>query len=253
MNRPEGFAPIPTWMLRDKTVSRRACLVYASLSSRSGLGAIFPSQATIAEEAGVSERTVRSALTELEQLGVVERISRRGREGRATGMTNAYVLRPNGRYEEPADIAARPKGPAKRPATSDDADGNGPQPLLYKAEIEEAEKEAGELSAELLVAVSFEDFWAVWPKKVAKPDAQRAWDKVTVVVEGERILAAAIAYRDNPGIPERQFIPYPATWLNRAGWDDELPAPRQDRLGAVDAGRRAAEILAEHDRLAVGA
>lgn len=137
-------------MLRDKTVSRRACLVYASLSSRSGLGAIFPSQSTIAEEAGVSERTARSALQELEMLGVVERIARRGKEGRATSRTNAYVLHPNGRYEEPADVAVRSKGPAKGPATSDEGTGNSEHLSLYKAEIEEAERGTSDVASDAL-------------------------------------------------------------------------------------------------------
>ena len=40
-SRVEGFASIPIWMMREKDVSRRAVLVYASLSSRAGLGAIY--------------------------------------------------------------------------------------------------------------------------------------------------------------------------------------------------------------------
>lgn len=141
MSRAEGFAPIPIWMMRDKTISRRAVLVYASLSSRSGLGAIYPSQTTIAEEAGVSERTVRSALAELEDLGVVERRTRRGREGRATGLTTAYVLHPNGRFEASEELAGRSKGPAEGPATSDKGTGNELQTTPpIEADNQEAER-----------------------------------------------------------------------------------------------------------------
>lgn len=111
MSAIQGFAAVPTWMLRDKSIRRTALLVYASLSSRSGLGAIHPSQATIAEEAGVSERTVRSVLGELVELGVVVRVARRGSEGRATGLSDAYVLHPNGRLEGSANSAGRFKGP----------------------------------------------------------------------------------------------------------------------------------------------
>lgn len=129
--------------MRDKTVSRRACLVYASLSSRSGLGAIYPSQATIAEEAGVSERTVRSALAELEALGVVERRARRGREGRATGLTTAYALHPNGRIEEASEeVAGRSKGPAEGPATDDKGTGNELQ-VAPSIEVDNQEVERG--------------------------------------------------------------------------------------------------------------
>lgn len=112
MSRAEGFAAVPNWMIRDRSVPRSAILVYASLSSRAGMGAIFPSQATIAEESGLSERTVRTMLKSLEEIGVVERRVRRGGEGRSTSKTDAYTLHPNGRDEGPAAIAGSPKGPA---------------------------------------------------------------------------------------------------------------------------------------------
>jgi DNA-binding Lrp family transcriptional regulator len=249
VNRPEGFAPIPTWMLRDKTVSRRACLVYASLSSRSGLGAIFPSQSTIAEEAGVSERTVRSALSELEQLGVVERISRRGREGRATGMTNAYVLRPNGRFEEPADIAARSKGPAKGPATSDKGTGNELQPLLYKAEIEEAEIEAES---------RLDSLWNLWPasRRSTRKVVERSLLSALKVADWRTIVDAAERHaRVWASWPaaEIQYVPLLSTWLNQERWTAAPPMPRGVRLSTVDAGRAADAILAQQERRAVSA
>lgn len=112
MSRAEGFAAVPNWMIRDRQVPRNAILVYASLSSRAGMGAIFPSQATIAEESGLSERTVRTMLKSLEEIGVVERRVRRGVEGKSTSRTDAYTLHPNGRDEGPATVAGRSKGPA---------------------------------------------------------------------------------------------------------------------------------------------
>ena len=99
MSKAEGFAAVPNWMIRERRVPRNAILVYASLSSRAGMGAIFPSQATIAEESGLSERTVRRMMKSLEDLGVVERRARRGSEGRSTSKTDGYSLHPNGHPE----------------------------------------------------------------------------------------------------------------------------------------------------------
>lgn len=238
MSRAEGFAAVPNWMIRDRSVPRNAILVYASLSSRAGMGAIFPSQATIAEESGLSERTVRTMLKSLEEIGVIERRVRRGGEGQSTSKTDAYTLHPNGHTEEPADVAGRSKGPANG------GQGTGNQahstPLI-EVDREEVDRDTREVS--LIASVGFEDFWSVWPRKVAKPDARRAWDKAVKTVPGEVILAAAVAYRDNPGRPDKQFIPHPATWLNRAGWGDELPEERSGRVGAVEAGREADAML----------
>jgi hypothetical protein len=40
------------------------------------------------------------------------------------------------------------------------------------------------------------------------------------------IVAAAHRIANDPNLPEPQFIPHPATWLDRAGWED---APYPDR------------------------
>lgn len=248
MSRAEGFAAVPNWMIRDRRVPRNAILVYASLSSRAGMGAIFPSQATIAEESGLSERTVRTMLKSLEEIGVVERRVRRGVEGKSTARTDAYTLHPNGRDEEPATVAGRSKGPAN----GGQGTGNQAQVVpLIEVDREEVDRDTREVS--LMASVSFDDFWSAWPRKASKPDALRAWNKAVKTVPGEVILSGAIAYRDNPARPDKEFIPYPATWLNRAGWDDDLPEARGGRVGAVDAGREADAILAERERLAVGA
>ena len=114
--KAEGFAAVPNWMIRDRQVPRNAILVYASLSSRAGMGAIFPSQATIAEECGLSERTVRTMLRRLDELGLVER-HRRSTKGKKRA-TDGYTLHPNGRAELPENVAGSSDLPAnERPST----------------------------------------------------------------------------------------------------------------------------------------
>jgi hypothetical protein len=70
-------------------------------------------------------------------------------------------------------------------------------------------------------AEEFAEFWAAYPRKVGKADAQRAWAKATKRTDPAKILDVAKRYpwRDDP-----QFIPYPATWLNRGCWEDDLDA-----------------------------
>lgn len=116
MSAAQGFAAVPTWMIRDRSIKRSSVLVYASLASRSGLGEIYPSQDTIAEESGCSVRTVRSALSELEERGLVERRVRRSTDGRATSLTTGYTLHPNGRAATVADPSKGPEeGTGKYP------------------------------------------------------------------------------------------------------------------------------------------
>lgn len=73
----------------------------------------------------------------------------------------------------------------------------------------------------------FELFWEVWPKRVGKADARRAWAKAVKKADPESIVSAATAYAASPYKPELQFIPMPATWLNGERWLDDQPQPSQ--------------------------
>lgn len=138
---------MPNWMIREKRVPRNAILVYASLSSRAGMGAIFPSQATIAEESGLSERTVRRMMGHLEELGVVERRARRGGEGRANSKTDAYTLHPNGRHEGSDNLSGR----SERPDTEGRATGQELQATpLIEVDREEVDRDTSDVASDAL-------------------------------------------------------------------------------------------------------
>lgn len=131
MSASEGYAAIPSWMLRDSEISGIAILVYASLASRSGFESIHPGQAIIASEARCSERRVRDALKELEALGVVERIERRFAGGQRA--SDGYVLhsgrRPNALATLPWDndeLPAGGSGSKNQPADNDRANRQNP-------------------------------------------------------------------------------------------------------------------------------
>lgn len=74
----------------------------------------------------------------------------------------------------------------------------------------------------------FEQFWAAYPRRVAKKDAFRALDKVRRNNEAEfgRIIEAVRAYAKRCAGKDTQFICHPATWINGGRWDDE-PEQRQ--------------------------
>lgn len=78
---------------------------------------------------------------------------------------------------------------------------------------------------------SFDRFWAIYPKKVGKQAAFRAFKAAIKKASIEAMLAAiekqkqSEQWRKDNG----QFIPHPTTWLNQGRWDDEITAALKKR------------------------
>lgn len=71
----------------------------------------------------------------------------------------------------------------------------------------------------------FEKFWKSYPRKKSKADAEKAWAKINPSEQLVATMLAAIeqAKTSVDWTKERgQFIPYPATWLNKRCWEDEV-------------------------------
>lgn len=70
----------------------------------------------------------------------------------------------------------------------------------------------------------FDEFWAAYPKKKAKREAEKAFHKLkpdTFLLA--KMIDAIEAQSRSPDWQKDngQFIPYPATWLNGRRWEDE--------------------------------
>lgn len=69
----------------------------------------------------------------------------------------------------------------------------------------------------------FSDFWQEYPRKVAKPDAVKAFAKLKMNDELMELLMAGLfrAIESESWLKDGgKFIPYPATWLNGRRWED---------------------------------
>jgi len=76
--------------------------------------------------------------------------------------------------------------------------------------------------------VLFDTFWDTYPKRSGKGKARESWIKAIKKSKPQEILDAAKAYSGSKDLPEFQFIPMPATWLNQERWNDDLqPAVKQ--------------------------
>lgn len=92
----------------------------------------------------------------------------------------------------------------------------------------------------------FAAFWDVYPRKVAKAAAVKAWQAtapvrplLATVLSSIAAQAASEQWQESP-----RYIPHPATWLNRHSWDDETP----EQQGREEAKASATRIKAMKDK-----
>lgn len=77
--------------------------------------------------------------------------------------------------------------------------------------------------------VTFDTLWSLYPKRVAKKDAERAWAKLSEADKALAITALVDWARVWRARGEMQYVPHCSTWLNGERFHDELPqdcAPR---------------------------
>jgi hypothetical protein len=70
--------------------------------------------------------------------------------------------------------------------------------------------------------MSFNGFWLIYPKRVAKKKAKKAWDKALRdgATEAE-ILDGACRYANERVDENPKFTKHPSTWLNGGCWADD--------------------------------
>lgn len=229
------FTQIPNAWLRDARLSYKARGLLSELLSHS-IGFIV-SIDRIARSGRDGRDSIASAIKELETLGYLTRSQERNPDG-TLGHTTWTTCDP----EPASNKGSRPQ--TDYPATVEPATA---KPLYKNTEDKNTE-------IKNTPTAEFEIFWNLYPRKVGKGAALKVFSKIATG-DLREVIAGVKKLSEDPNLPPIQFIPYPATWLNREGWNDE-PYPARERtkeeLAAIAADlatkRRLAE-LAESRRI----
>lgn len=217
----------------------------------------FPGQQKLAAAAELGERTVRRALAELEADGWISREARRRTDGSRTS-DRFYIsgqTTPRPADHQPATAAGwAPDQPANDDRTNRPMTTEQPAAVAgHEPSVEPSDEPpgsplppAGQLllvdpapvrREEPLTLVGFDAFWRVYPYKVGKPSARRAWDKAIRRANPADIIAGAIRYAEDPN-RKPDFTKHPGPWLNDNRWEaPPLPGPSRPanaggRMGA---------------------
>lgn len=123
--------------------------------------------------------------------------------------------------EGEADKKRRPRG--RRTAAERPTNGSENRPTVSLSVSESLPKEKDS------TPLGFADFWKVYPKKLAKNDAEKTWEKLKPDQQTIRWMLSSIRkFKDTREWFEKEgkFVPYPATWLNGRRWEDhDAPKP----------------------------
>jgi hypothetical protein len=189
------FTQIPNEWLRDPRLSLKAKgLLSQLLSHAEGWKVTIKS---LAKANNCGRDAVRGAVRELEDLGYLQR-----EQSRETGGEFSEVIWAT---SEPLSVEPLPDNPL-------------PDNPSYKNTISKNTIVKKTISKEV-IAEAFQAFWSNYPRKVGKAQARKAFEKFAEDYLSE-MITGAVRLAEDPNLPEEQFIPYPATWLNREGWSD---------------------------------
>jgi hypothetical protein len=78
----------------------------------------------------------------------------------------------------------------------------------------------------LTTTEGFDKFWKAYPRRVAKPDAIKAWKRLSLTaVDVDKVLAGLDEWKgsDQWERDNGRYVPHPATFLNQRRWEDEVP------------------------------
>lgn len=70
----------------------------------------------------------------------------------------------------------------------------------------------------------FEQFYGFYPRKVKKEDARKAWRQLNPSIALAAVIFLALEQQkeNNWANREKQFVPYPASWIRGKCWEDAI-------------------------------
>lgn len=92
-----------------------------------------------------------------------------------------------------------------------------PEPTLPREENISSASDAKNATATGVSEIAFCDFWVLYPRKTDKTKAEKAWRNLT---KTEQRAALADVGNGRFAGKEKQYIPYPTTYLHGKRWED---------------------------------
>jgi len=202
----DQFAQIPNAWLRDSRLSLKAIGLLAQIMTH--VPGWNMSINSLASRNNVGKDQIRTAIAELEEFG--------------------YLTREQSREEGKfAETIWKTSDPSDKPLSDN--------PTTENPTIKNTISKEDQIKNNERTISEFERFWEIYPKKTDKGAARRAFTSAIRKADVELIITKAKAYAEDPNLPQKQFIKYPASWLNAEAWNNPpLPQRKKTDLKALE-------------------
>jgi hypothetical protein len=208
-------------VLNQSKATGRTKLVLIGIANHLGDQGAYPAIRTLARYANASERSVKRDIQELIKLGEL-RVELQNAPINRQYKTNLYWITIQPGVTDPAsgvtDWVSRGDSSGKSGVTP-----VGTQNIILT--IKEPSMKQGESD--------FDKFWEFYPKKKARADAEKAWNRAIKRKPASEIIELAKAYSQGK-LPAEEYIPNGSTWLNNNRWEDvnaTIEKPREFKTG----------------------
>ena len=192
---------------RESKSKGRARLVLLSIADHQGELGAWPSIETLAKMVNSSPRSVQRDIQDLIELGELV-VEFRSAPTYGPYKANRYFVNLPGVTDGVSEVTktASEVTDLESEVTESASEVTAGGVLTLNRTLKETlTKQADE---------SFETFWNLYPKKVAKADALKAWKQVLKKKTADEMIGLTKAYSESK-LPDMTYIPYPASWLNK--------------------------------------
>jgi len=218
-----------SWVLeceRTTTGAERLVLLVLANHAHNDSWECWPSVELIGDEANIPRRrTVQAALADLEAKGLIERkingaidtripAGKRPTLYRIVGVAKSATPQPGGVENRRAGVSQTATQTVSEPSPVGKSPSGSHQRALDGAAF----------TGDELIEVHFERFWSLYPRKVDKGHARKAYRQALKRTDPDAIVAGVERYARSVKGKEPRFIAHAATWLNGDRWLDEPEA-----------------------------
>jgi len=197
-------------------------VVLIGIANHDGDGGSWPTVATLAKYANVSERSVQRSLSTLERMGEIRVYTNAGgtpmyRHDRRPNVYEVLV-----RCPRDCDGTKNHRNGVTDLSRGDVYDANGVTSMTERgdASVTQTVLEPSIEPYSSPDGDGFDEFWSLYPRKVGKPAAEKAYKAAIKKVDPSVILASVERYRASRRGENPKFTKHPGPWLNGGYWDE---------------------------------